>query len=361
MKILFLPKYSRNGASTRLRVLQYLPFLEARGFQITVSSLFDDQYLDQLYRHGKRAPLHIVMLYLRRLFVLLSAFRYDLIWIEKELFPYVPALAERLLHWLGKRYVVDYDDAIFHNYDLSGNPVLRRVLGRKIDVVMRYAGCVVAGNDYLSSRAKAAGAVRVEQVPTVVDAARYSPGNTSLSARPVIGWIGSPSTQNYVVDIALTLTSLCKTHSARLLFIGASADIASKFPGIDVEVVPWSEGSEAELIAQMDIGIMPLPDSPWEKGKCGYKLIQYMACGIPVIASPVGVNADIVGTSQCGLLAANAAEWEAALAQLLESTALRHQLGRAGRNAVENRYSLQVQAPVLARIFTQSITVAESA
>ncbi|MDA3876071.1 MAG: glycosyltransferase family 4 protein [Halothiobacillus sp.] len=361
MKILLLSKYSRKGASTRLRFLQYLPFLESNGFQITVSSLLDDQYLDQLYRQGKRAPLHIVMLYLRRLFVLLSVFRYDLIWIEKEMFPYMPALAERLLHWLGKRYVVDYDDAIFHNYDLSGNPLLRQVLGRKIDVVMRYASCVVAGNDYLASRARAAGAVRVEQVPTVVDSTRYSPIEPSVAASPVIGWIGSPSTQRYVVDIAQALTSLCQTHNARLLLIGASVDIATKFQGHDVEVVPWSEASVAELIAQMDIGIMPLPDSPWEKGKCGYKLIQYMACGIPVIASPVGVNVAIVGTCQCGLLAANVAEWEAALAQLLESSALRHQMGRAGRQAVENRYSLQVQAPVLAGIFTQSIAVAESA
>ncbi|MDA3878359.1 MAG: glycosyltransferase family 4 protein [Halothiobacillus sp.] len=360
MKILLLSKYSRKGASTRLRYLQYLPYLEANGFEITVSSLFDDQYLDQLYRQGKRAPLRMMMLYLRRLFVLLSAFRYDLIWIENEIFPYMPAFAERVLHWLGKRYVVDYDDAIFHNYDLSGNPVLRRVLGRKIDVVMRYASCVVVGNDYLASRAKAAGAVRVEQVPTVVEATRYSPSVSSLAACPVIGWIGSPSTQSYVVDIAQVLTSLCQTHDARLLLVGASADIVSEFPGLNVEVEPWSEASEVELIAKMDIGIMPLPDGPWEKGKCGYKLIQYMACGIPVVASPVGVNVEIVGTSQCGLLADNVAEWEATLAQLLESSALRQQLGRAGRQAVEDRYSLQVQAPILAGIFTQSMTVPRS-
>jgi glycosyltransferase involved in cell wall biosynthesis len=357
MKILLLSKYSRKGASTRLRLLQYLPYLEAKGFEVTVSSLFDDQYLDQLYRHGKRAPLHMTMFYLRRMFVLLSAFRYDLIWVEKEIFPYMPALAERVLCWLGRRYVVDYDDAIFHNYDLSGNPVLRKVLGRKIDVIMRYASCVVVGNDYLASRAKAAGAVCVELVPTVVDARRYNSKESSLAASPVIGWIGSPSTQRYVADIAQMLTSLCQKHDARLLLIGASADIASEFPGLNVEVEPWSEVSEAELIARMDIGIMPLPDGPWEKGKCGYKLIQYMACGIPVIASPVGVNVDIVGMSRCGLLADNVAEWEATLVQLLESSALRHQLGRAGQQAVEGKYSLQVQAPILAGIFTQSMTV----
>jgi len=355
MKILLLSKYSRKGASTRLRSLQYLPYLESKGFQATVSSLFDDQYLDQLYRHGRRAPSRMLKLYLRRLFVLLGAFRYDLIWIEKEIFPYMPAVAERLLKWLGQRYIVDYDDAIFHNYDLSRNPLLRRVLGRKIDVVMRHATCVVAGNGYLAARAKAAGAARVDQVPTVVDATRYSLGEPLLPARPVIGWIGSPSTQNYVVDIAQALTSLCQTYQARLLLIGASVDVATKFPGLDLEVVPWSETTEAELIAQLDIGIMPLPDGPWEKGKCGYKLIQYMACAVPVIASPVGVNVEIVQASRCGLLASNVAEWEAALAQLLQSPAQRHQLGIAGRQTVETTYSLQVQAPVLASIFKESI------
>lgn len=359
MKILLLSKYSRKGASTRLRSLQYLPFLEAEGFQVAVSSLFDDQYLDQLYQHGKRVPVRMMILYLRRLFVLLTVFRYDLIWIEKEIFPYIPAVAERMLRWLGKRYVVDYDDAIFHNYDLSGNPVLRRFLGRKIDAVMRCASCVVAGNDYLAGRAKTAGASCVELVPTVVDATRYDSKESLKKGCPVIGWIGSPSTQNYVVDIAPVLTSLCQKHNARMLLIGASADVASEFPGLDVEVVPWSEASEADLIAGIDIGIMPLADGPWEKGKCGYKLIQYMACGIPVIASPVGVNVDIVSASQCGLLAANSAEWEIALAKLLESPAQRLQLGRAGRKAVETRYSLAVQAPVLAGLFTKSVTLPE--
>jgi glycosyltransferase involved in cell wall biosynthesis len=359
MKILLLSKYSRKGASTRLRLLQYLPFLEAEGFKVTVSSLFDDEYLDQLYQHGKRAPFRIMMLYLRRLVVLLSAFRYDMIWIEKEIFPYMPALAERVLRLLGKRYVVDFDDAIFHNYDLSGNPVLRRVLGRKIDVVMRCASCVVAGNEYLASRAKAAGAVRVELVPTVVDVTRYSPIGPSVASRPVIGWIGSPSTQSYVVDIARPLALQCQKHNARLLLIGASDDIASELPGVDVEVVRWSEASEVALIAGMDIGIMPLPDGPWEKGKCGYKLIQYMACGIPVIASPVGVNVDIVGTNRCGLLATSSVKWEVALDNLLESPAQRLELGRAGRQAVESWYSLAVQAPILAGIFARSMNPPE--
>lgn len=355
MKILLLSRYPRMGASTRLRVLQYLPYFEAHGLDVTVRCLVDDDYLNSLYGLGKRSKISVAILYLRRFFSLLSFFRYDVIWIEKEIFPYLPAMAERLLKWLGKPYVVDYDDAIFHNYDLSGNPLIRKVLGRKIDAVMRHSSCVVAGNAYLAERARAAGATRIVQVPTVVDGTRYEPRQHSAAARPVIGWIGSPSTQKYVVNIREALASVCQAFDARLVLVGATPQVADFFPGMDVQVIPWTEDSEAGLIRQMDVGIMPLPDGPWEKGKCGYKLIQYMACAVPVIASPVGVNVDIVSSCHCGLLADTQAEWEQALRALLVSPEKRCELGLAGRQAVESHYSLQVQAPVLAGIFNDII------
>lgn len=356
MKILLLSKYPRMGASSRLRALQYLPHLESEGFDITVSSLFDDEYLHNLYKQGNRSALATAQRYLKRLIVLSSCYKYDLIWIEKEIFPYLPAFAERLLRLLGKPYVVDYDDAIFHNYDLSGNPLIRRFLGRKIDTVMRYSSCVIAGNAYLAERARTAGAPLVELVPTVVDHTRYTPRHESDNERLVIGWIGSPSTQKYVVDIREALEKACTEHNARLMLVGASPQVVAELAGLDVEVIPWSEHGEAELIRRMDIGIMPLPDGPWEKGKCGYKLIQYKACSVPVIASPVGVNVDIVSGSQSGLLACSSADWESALQQLLESAEQRAKLGSSGRQAVEETYSLQVQAPVLRRILTEAIT-----
>lgn len=355
-KILVLCKYSRMGASSRLRSLQYLPHLEADGFDVTVSSLFDDAYLKSIYKREGRSALAIARLYVKRLLALLSCHKYDLIWIEYEVFPYLPAAAERLLRLLRKPYIVDYDDAIFHNYDLSSNPLIRRLLGRKIDTVMRHSACVIAGNAYLAERAKAAGAPRVELVPTVVDHQRYTPRNSTDNQRPVIGWIGSPSTQKYVVGIRDALDKACKAHDARLMLVGASPQVVSELPGLDVEVVPWSEDREAELIRKMDIGIMPLPDGPWEKGKCGYKLIQYKACSVPVIASPVGVNVDLVNGSQSGLLAGSTADWESALQQLLESAEQRAKLGASGRQAVEETYSLQIQAPVLRRILTEAIT-----
>ena len=341
------------GASSRLRTLQYLPLLEQQGFEFTVSSLVDNAYLDRLYNDGSRSRLAVSRYYTKRLLTLSSVWRYDLVWIEGEVFPYLPALAERFLAFIGKGYIVDYDDAIFHNYDLSNNFVLRNFLAKKIDVVMRKSSCVIVGNAYLAKRAKIAGAKCIEWVPTVIDQTRYMPRpKAGVEESPkVIGWIGSPSTQKYILDIKEALYTVCERHSVRLLLVGATQDIVGKLPGIEVEVVPWSENSEAQLIQQMDVGIMPLPDGPWEKGKCGYKLIQYMASGVPVIASPIGVNNDIINDSKCGYLANDKIQWSKSLDILLSSAYKRENFGKAGRRAVEEIYSLQVQVNVLEKIF----------
>lgn len=352
-RILVLTKYPRMGATSRLRTLQYLPLLEQKGFEFTIRSLVDNAYLDRLYNDGDRSRLDIFKYYTKRLITLSSVWRYDLVWIEGEFFPYLPALAERFLAFIGKSYIVDYDDAIFHNYDLSNNFVLRNFLGKKIDVVMRNSKCVIAGNAYLAKRAKIAGAEYIELVPTVIDQSRYMPRlKEKIEGSPkVIGWIGSPSTQKYILDIKEALYTVCEHHSVRLLLVGATQDIVDELPGIEVEVVPWSEDSEVRLIQQMDVGIMPLPDGPWEKGKCGYKLIQYMASSVPVIASPVGVNVEIINDSNCGYLANDTAQWSKTLDMLLSSRYQREKFGKEGRRAVEENYSLQVQVTVLEKIF----------
>jgi glycosyltransferase involved in cell wall biosynthesis len=288
--------------------------------------------------------------YYKRLVSLLTIKNYDLIWIEYEIFPYLPAFAERMLNIIGKEYIVDYDDAVFHHYDMSSNPLVRKVLSKKITTVMQKSSCVIAGNNYLIEQAKASGAKHVEWVPTVVDKFRYRAEFKQEHKTKVIGWIGSPSTQTYIVDIRKALNTISENHSIRLLLVGANKDIIEEFPDIDVDVVSWSESTEAEYIRQMDIGIMPLVNGPWEKGKCGYKLIQYMASGIPVIASPVGVNIDIIKNSNSGYLADTIDQWTASLEGLLSSSKQREDFGSFGRASVEDTYSLQVQAPILANI-----------
>jgi len=354
VKVLLLSKYPRMGASSRLRSLQYLTALADVGIEVTVCSLFDDEYLKELYAEGRRSKVRSLILYLRRFLALITVFRHDVVWIEKEIFPYFPAVFERLLALLGVRYIVDYDDAIFHNYDLSGSGLIRKLLGRKIDMVMARATCVIAGNQYLAERALQAGAKRVEVIPTVVDHPRYFQAARTGNGQLVIGWIGSPSTQRYVVDIQDALRAVCDKTGARLMLVGATDAVVDQLSGIPVEILPWSEESEAENIAQMDVGIMPLVDGPWEKGKCGYKLIQYMASGVPVVASPVSVNVEIVDGYGCGRLAESTNEWAESLLELLSDADVRKAFGLAGREAVEKRYSLQNQAPILADILKSS-------
>lgn len=347
MKVLVFTKYPRMGASSRLRTLQYLPLLEQQGFEFTVQSLFDEAYLKNLYSKGSRSRLAVLKYYFKRLITLLTAPRYDLLWIEKELFPYLPAFAERILTLFDVRYIVDYDDAIFHNYDLSSNPIIRRLLAHKIDKVMMHSECVMAGNRYLAARAKSAGAKNIQLLPTVVDHSRYQSRPENDANLLTVGWIGSPSTQKYVVEIFSALQAVHQKTPFRLLLVGATDEISVQLPGLQVEVQPWSEESEVDLICSMDIGIMPLQDGPWEKGKCGYKLIQYMASGVPVVASDVGVNSEIVNHWSVGFLASNDSEWQEALASLLTDLSLREQYGSNGRLAVEKYYSLHAQLPML--------------
>lgn len=350
MKILLLSKYSRLGASSRLRALQFIPYLQRCGHVVTVDCLFDEAYLTMLYMSKKRSFWSIIKLYLRRIYVLLNARRYDVVWIEKEILPYFPAVFEWLFKKCNIPYIVDYDDAIFHNYDLSPYAPVRRLLGRKIDSVMLNARSVVAGNEYLANRAIQAGAQSVHVVPTVVDSQRYQAHACAADKLLTVGWIGSPSTEKYVVGIREALRNVNKRFPFRLVLMGASTHVSQELAGLDVEVKAWSEDSENAFIQGLDVGIMPLVDGPWEKGKCGYKLIQYMACAVPVVATPVGVNVKIVSDNKCGLLAADLQEWEAALNSLLSDAQSRSVFGAAGREAVNNEYCLAVQAPRLRHI-----------
>ena len=354
MKILALTRYGRLGASSRLRMFQYSPSLQALGIAVESTQLLGDEYLKRLY-DGRSTSWHRVAVdYFRRLLCLLHVRSYDLLWIEKELFPFLPAWFESGLHSFGVPYVADYDDAIFHQYE-HGSLARRWLLGRKIDAVMRNAALVVGGNQYLADRAVAAGAPRVEVIPTVIDLERYplTPRRHALgSARPwVVGWIGSPSTVKYLDLVAPVLTALAAEFPIVLRVVGAPFS----WPGLQVDCRPWNEASEVAEILDFDVGVMPLLDSPWERGKCGYKLIQYMACERPVVASPVGANRDIVQHECNGFLPEDPSQWAMALRRLAGDSDLAHEMGRAGRRTVERDYCLGVTAPKLAKLFREVV------
>ena len=275
-----------------------------------------------------------------------------MMWLEYEALPWVPLLVERALLPSNVPIVADYDDAVFHRYDRHPSTMVRQILGTKIDGIMKRSALVTAGNDYIVDHAFAAGAQKVERIPTVVDLDHYQTGGAGRKATSLcIGWIGTPSTwAEYMVPAVPMITAIASKHGARVLAIGAGAEAGEFGPAL--ESVPWSESTEVKQIKEMDIGIMPLSDTPWARGKCGYKLIQYMACGLPVIASPVGANADIVEHGHNGFLASTEAEWAESIQTLLVDADLRRRMGANGRRKIEEEYSLQVWGPRVATLMT---------
>jgi glycosyltransferase involved in cell wall biosynthesis len=351
MRVLFLTRYARLGASSRLRLYQYLPYLREAGIEATVAPLFGDDYVRGLYI-GNISRLAVLIAYFVRLRFIFQARKFDLVWLEYEMLPWLPSWTELALLPKNMQLVVDYDDAVFHRYDQHRVSLVRKLLGRKIDAIMQRADVVIVGNEYLGERAKQAGARRLELLPTVVDASRYAVSEKEDASPVTIGWIGQPSTAKYLSQLVPVLKKMITKHGVRVVAIGPKP---AQFQQLPVEVRPWSEGTEAAEIQQFDIGIMPLSDSGWERGKCGYKLIQYMACGKPVVATPVGVNKVIVRQGVNGFLANTEAEWCDAIDVLCQDAALRKRMGAEGRKIMEQNYSLQFAAPRLAELLRSAV------
>jgi glycosyltransferase involved in cell wall biosynthesis len=240
---------------------------------------------------------------------------------------------------------VDYDDAVFHRYDMHSNALVRLLLGHKIDNLMHHAKMVIVGNEYLAQRAIKAGAQKVARLPSVVDVKQYTTKDTLSNSVFKIGWIGSPVTASYLDLIRDGIGALSREVDVQLVLIGAGA--IAPFHNIPMEILPWSEDLERKISQKFDVGIMPLVDGPFERGKCGYKLIQYMASALPVVASPVGVNQQIVEPHVNGYLAASSTEWLVALRELRDDIRKRKTMGQAGRQKAEQMYNLQVTAPKL--------------
>jgi glycosyltransferase involved in cell wall biosynthesis len=347
VRILLLSRYGNLGASSRLRSYQYLQYLTKHGFEVIVAPLFGDDYVTALY-HGKVSIFSVIRSYLSRFKWILRSKNFDIVWVEKEMLPWLPSWIE--LRFLPSSFslVTDYDDALFHKYDQHRWFIIRFILGKKIDRVMRRSNLVIVGNNYLAGRAEQAGAKRIEEIPTVVDVSRYFiPTKKLITSKITIGWIGTPNTARYLKVLAPVLRKLVDMYHVRIVAVGANVKQLNDFP---VEVRSWFEADEVNEIQQFDIGIMPLPDEAFERGKCGYKLIQYMACGKPVVASHVGVNSTIVQNNVNGFLASSMNDWETSLMMLCDSAELREAFGIAGRKIVEANYSLQVTAPRLAQL-----------
>ncbi|MCG3173729.1 MAG: hypothetical protein GMKNLPBB_01930 [Myxococcota bacterium] len=349
MKVLYLSKTDPQGASSRYRIYQFLPLLRENGVDVEVRPLFDARYFDIIggsdpKKPGLRRDLKRAAYSLERLAARIRQMRgasgFDLVVLEHQAFPYLPPVLE---HWLlhapgAPPVVVEFDDAIY----------LTRFHHRKIAWLLGQAAGVIAGNHHLAAWAGQHNP-RVVIAPTVVDLTKYQPRQDYGARRPFrIGWVGLPYNFDQLETIAPALEQINRRHPIELAVLSRGRPAIS---GVPVVELAWSEDGEAAGIARFDAGVMPLADTPWTRGKCGAKLLQYMAAGVPAAGSPVGVNRDIIQHDINGLLASTQQEWVEALTRLIESESLRRTLGEAGRRRVEDAFSLQAWAPRLAEVY----------
>lgn len=344
LQVLFLTRYDQRGPSSRVRSLQLIDFLKAHNIEADWSPLLSNEYLTHRF-NGKIHWQSVMQGCMRRVKERLSSRSYDVYVVEKELIPWIPFAIERLLWPDCSRTIVDYDDAVFHSYDLGG-AVRKYLLGDKIRKVMSTAAAVTVGNEYLAAYARSAGA-KPDIVRSSVDCDHYVPASCASVDRFTIGWVGSPITAKFLEQVQEPLEWAIKTMDARLLLVGAGN---SPLAAIGAEIVPWSIETEVALVQSMDVGIMPLPDSPFERGKCGYKLIQYMACGKPVIASPVGINSEIVTAGFNGFLPLTASDWKNAFKSVYDDPPMARAMGSCGRERAVSEYSAAVSAAALAAV-----------
>jgi glycosyltransferase involved in cell wall biosynthesis len=356
-KILFLFPYPiGESPSQRFRFEQYLDILKAHA-TIETQSFWDLATWKILYKpgFGFLKLIGLVKGFVRRSVMIFRAPRYDFIFIHRECAPLGPPIFEWLLaKVLGKKIIYDFDDAIWLPNTSDENKIAMALKWHgKVGDICRWSYRVSCGNDYLADFARPFNKQTVVN-PTTIDTehlhnpALYAPH--LAGERIVVGWTGTHSTLKYLDPLVPVFQRLEKKYPDRLELLV----IANKAPHLDLHhltFLPWKKETEIEDLLRMDIGVMPLVDDPWAKGKCGFKALQYMALSIPTIASPVGINLKIVD-KEVGYLANAPEEWETALEKLLEAPLVRRQMGEQGRKKIIDHYSVISNTSTFLSLFT---------
>ena len=341
--VLFLLPYPLHRApSQRFRVEAYFTLLRNHNIEFTTHEFLNDRAWQVLYKKGSsvQKALAVIKGYLKRLWaVLFMASKFEYIFIHREAAPLGPPLFEWLLAKVfRKKIIYDFDDAIWIPAVSENNKVARFVkYFSKIGTICKWSYKISAGNNFLANWASQYNGNIVIN-PTCVDMqTRYNKLQQQGDGKVVIGWTGSHSTLKYLDEVYPVIKGLEKVYNIEFLVI---CDKPPSFNLDCLRFIPWKEKTEIEDLLQIHIGIMPLLPDAWSEGKCGFKLIQYLALGIPAVASPVGVNNQIIEEGKNGFLCSNHQEWQHALATLIKDASLRQQYGNSGKEKMLNRYSL---------------------
>ncbi|MFZ3065097.1 MAG: glycosyltransferase family 4 protein [Nitrospirota bacterium] len=348
MKVIYFSKYSSIGPSSRYRIYQYLPYLAEHGIDVDVRPLLKGRYfeiikIENLIIKNIFKIFYAVYRYIIRFFDVLKSVKYDLVVIEHQAFPYLPFFLEYVLRMLNKNIILEFDDAIYLTHP------------KKMPKLIKMSKAVIVGNEFLKEYT-VKNNKNVNVVPTVIDMRRYvengqGSGVKGEEGNIIICWIGLA----YNIDYLKQLTDVFRRLSDKI-FLKIISNKCIEIEGVNVIFKKWSIETEVEEIQSSHIGIMPLMDDEWSRGKCGLKILQYMAAGIPAVGSPVGVNKEIIQDGKNGFLASTEDEWYEKLLSLCEDPELRRRMGNAGRKTVEDKYSINIWAPKLAEIYKEGIT-----
>jgi glycosyltransferase involved in cell wall biosynthesis len=340
MKILWLATHPRENPSTRFRILQYGPLLAQHGITITFRSLLTSRYYLQARRPGTWLWKGACLLWFTvfRLKDVLAAWRYDAVVVLREVYPFGPSFLERWLLALNRKVIFDFDDAVFMRFEKVNNPLDRFRDFDKTRLLIRGSCWTVAGSRALVNYAGQY-TNRVQWIPTVVDTHYYHTKQHHANANVVLGWMGTHNNLLHLRLIEKVLAALQRKHGVRIHVVCNQPFFSE---GLQVRNLFWSEARERELLQGFDIGLMPLYDDPYSQGKCAFKLIQYLANGVPAVCSPVGENRLVMTDGQTGFLAGSDEEWLEKIERLIVDPALRAAMGQRGRKHIEEHFSLDV-------------------
>lgn len=359
ISVLFLTPSPIRSASERYRIYQFLPDLRRAGFSCTIRPFATEQLHRAIQDErliGKVFGILPCAVQRARDLTLIN--RFDAVVIHREAFPFFHPLVEQSVIRRHPRVIFDLDDAIYVGHQDTGKVKYHWAYGFKYGPGINHAfgTCchVVAGNQVLAAHARKFNE-NVSVVPTVVDLNQYTYQSPPADGDSItIGWVGSRSTSPYLLEVEGALRRLSQAHVGRIRFV-TYGDPKRKLELPNFESLPFSLESEVENLRRCDIGIMPMPENDWTRGKCAFKAIQYMALGIPTVASPVGTATELIRDGENGLLARTESDWFECLDRLVRDSSLRRRLSRAGRDTIEREYSLQVWAPRVIRLFNRII------
>jgi hypothetical protein len=342
ISIVYFTKYTEKGPSSRYRSFQYKSYLESH-FNLEYYALFNDDYIENLYTHKKTNYVQIFVAYYKRILRVLKLLGTDkIVFIEYELFPFFPPIFEYLLYKTKVRFVLDYDDAIFHNYDLHPNFIVRALFKNKIPTIARKARFIITGSPYLTNFFFNF-STHVTEIPTSILYQKYAEynGNEGKNQSIAVGWIGSRSTsKNFVFIEGIVDAITSKYPNIEFKLMGFDIHLRNGLQSKNIKFFGWSETDELPFLDSIDIGIMPLIESSGNKGKCGFKLIQYMAMGKPTISSPFEAHFKINRDGH-NMFANSMNEWFDSIEYFINNMDYFRHVGTYNKEIIKKYYSVE--------------------